>query len=362
MVRDNLLNDLTIGIVRESPFISKSANEWMHEAREKPIQRKLFGDLWFENELAILFAETNAGKSILAVQIADSISRGYAIPPFGMDADKQRVVYFDFELSEKQFEKRYSMNGTEHYIFDEDLIRVENNPYADYPEGDYASFICDSIEECTLHFNAKVAIIDNITYLNDELEKSKDALPLMKLLKNIKLKHNLSILILAHTPKRDLSRPLNKNDLQGSKMIMNFIDSAFVIGESAKEKSMRYIKHLKSRNSSLVYCSENVLSCKIVMDYNFLKFVFLEECKESEHLVEKVRMEQEKLIETTKDLHSKGYGSRFIADVVGVSHSTINRLIRELKSKDELIPVESGTFRSNADCSNVPDVPACSTL
>ena len=45
MVRDNLLNDLTIGIVRESPFISKSANEWMHEAREKPTQRKLFGDL-----------------------------------------------------------------------------------------------------------------------------------------------------------------------------------------------------------------------------------------------------------------------------------------------------------------------------
>ena len=362
MEGSSLLENLSVEVVRESPFISKSANEWMSEAKEKPIQRRLFGNLWFENELAILFAETNAGKSILAVQIADSISKGCSIPPFGMDANKQRVVYFDFELSEKQFEKRYSINGTEHYIFDEDLIRVENNPYADYPDGDYASFICDSIEECILHFNAKVAIIDNITYLNDELEKSRDALPLMKLLKNIKLKHNLSILILAHTPKRDLTRPLNKNDLQGSKMIMNFIDSAFVIGESAKDKSMRYIKHLKARNSSLTYCSENVLSCRIVMDHNFLKFIFMEECKESEHLVEKVRIEQEKLIETTKDLHSKGYGSRFIADVVGVSHSTINRLIRELKFKNEITPLESGTFRSNTDCSNVPDVPVCSTL
>lgn len=362
MEGDRLLGDLDVEIIRESPFISKSANEWMNQAKIKPIQKRLFGDLWFENELAILFAETNAGKSILAVQIADSITTGTAIWPFQLDAQRQRVVYFDFELSEKQFEKRYSVNGVDHYVFDENLIRVENNPYADYPDGDYASFICDSIEECILHFNAKVAIIDNITYLNDELEKSKDALPLMKLLKNIKLKHNLSILILAHTPKRDLSRPLNKNDLQGSKMIMNFIDSAFVIGESAKDKSMRYIKHLKARNSCLVYCSENVLSCRIVMDFNFLKFIFMEECKESEHLVEKVRMEQEKLIETTKDLHSKGYGSRFIADVVGVSHSTINRLIRELKSKGEIVPMESGTFGSNADCSSVPDVPAYSTL
>ena len=173
MEGSSLLENLSVEVVRESPFISKSANEWMSEAKEKPIQRRLFGNLWFENELAILFAETNAGKSILAVQIADSISKGCPIPPFGMDANKQRVVYFDFELSEKQFEKRYSINGTEHYIFDEDLIRVENNPYADYPDGDYASFICDSIEECILHFNAKVAIIDNITYLNDELEKSK---------------------------------------------------------------------------------------------------------------------------------------------------------------------------------------------
>ena len=36
----------------------------------------------------------------------------------------------------------------------------------------------------------------------------------MKRLKDIKQKHNFSFLILAHTPKRNSSRPLSKNDLQ----------------------------------------------------------------------------------------------------------------------------------------------------
>ena len=237
----------------QKPFVMRRANEWIDLAKNCPVQERLFGDLWFENEIAVLFAETNAGKSILAVQIADSISSGIPIEPFGLSAKAQIVVYFDFELSDKQFEARYSIEGKEHYMFDSKLIRVEINPDAEVPCGDYTQYICEAIEACITEVRAKVAIIDNITYLNDELEKAKDALPLMKMLKAIKKKHNLSFLILAHTPKRDKSRPLSKNDLQGSKMIINFVDSAFVIGESALGKDMRYIKHLKARNTSRMY-------------------------------------------------------------------------------------------------------------
>ena len=57
----------------------KTANEWIEEAKFKPIPKMLFGDFWFEYELCILFADTNLGKSILAVQIANSISKGEPI-------------------------------------------------------------------------------------------------------------------------------------------------------------------------------------------------------------------------------------------------------------------------------------------
>ena len=52
----------------------------------------------------------------------------------------------------------------------------------------------------------KIVIIDNITYLRHENERAKDALPLMKHLKRLKSKYNLSLLVLAHTPKRDSTK------------------------------------------------------------------------------------------------------------------------------------------------------------
>lgn len=53
-------------------LVIKPANQWLHEASVRPIPRMLFDELWFEGELCILFADTNVGKSILAVQIADA--------------------------------------------------------------------------------------------------------------------------------------------------------------------------------------------------------------------------------------------------------------------------------------------------
>lgn len=41
---------------------------------------------------------------------------------------KQSVLYFDFELSDKQFQNRYSKDYEDNYIFDDNFLRVEINP------------------------------------------------------------------------------------------------------------------------------------------------------------------------------------------------------------------------------------------
>lgn len=109
---NNMLNELSLDIEKQSHhqnklecFIAKPANQWIEEARLRPIPKMLFGELWYEGELCILFADTNTGKSILAVQIADSISKGEPICNFQLEVAPQKIVYFDFELSDKQFEK-----------------------------------------------------------------------------------------------------------------------------------------------------------------------------------------------------------------------------------------------------------------
>ncbi len=170
-------------------FTVKTANRWIEQAKTRPIPQMLFSEFWFEGELCILFADTNLGKSILAVQIGNSISKGEQIRGFKLETLKQPILYFDFELSDKQFENRYSIKFEQHYSFDDNFIRVEINSDATIPEGQsFEDYLNHSLERSIIETEAKVLIIDNITYLKNETEKAKDALPLMKHLKALKTK------------------------------------------------------------------------------------------------------------------------------------------------------------------------------
>ena len=72
----------------------KAANRTIFEASQLPTPRALWDSFWYEGELSCLFADSNVGKSILAMQIDDRIAR------------TDNVLYLDFELSEKQFQLR----------------------------------------------------------------------------------------------------------------------------------------------------------------------------------------------------------------------------------------------------------------
>ncbi len=152
-------------------FLIKSANEWIEDAKNKPALKMLFGEFWHEGEICILFADTNLGKSILAVQIADSISSGQSMKPLILEAERQKVLYFDFELSDRQFISRYSEkndlgNFVNPYQFDEKLLRVEINPDGDLANSfaEYEKSLTVAIQKAVEETGAKILIIDNLTY------------------------------------------------------------------------------------------------------------------------------------------------------------------------------------------------------
>ncbi len=293
---------------KKNPFIHPSdnlldvrpANEWLTEAEYEPPAAKLFGDLWKEGELAIMFADTGTGKSILAVQIAESIARGpsKSSPPYeggvaAVSADgvvlsevlkntspAQKVLYLDFELSSAQFFERYSSrhNGectvhndrncalcTVRYKFSPNLLRSEIKWDDGLPEAfkNLAEFMLHSIIKRLDETEAKVLVVDNISYLNTANTNANSALTLMKALKHIKSDFGISILVLAHTPKRPITKPMTVNDLAGSKMLANFADNLFAIGTSIRSKDLRYIKHIKQRNCPAIYDASNVIVCRI---------------------------------------------------------------------------------------------------
>ncbi|MBI3502000.1 MAG: AAA family ATPase [Bacteroidetes bacterium] len=321
-------------------FTVCTAGHWLEKAKARPIPKMLFGEFWFEGELCFLFADTNLGKSILAVQIGNSNSRGEAIKAFKLEAEKQKVLYFDFELSDKQFEARYSKNFEGHYNFDSNFLRAEINPEkSDYRENGFETFekyLYTSLERSIIESEAKILIIDNITYLKDETEKAKSALPLMKDLQLLKKKYGLSVLALAHTPKRDLSKPLTRNDLQGSKMLINFADSALAIGESHSDKNLRYLKQIKARNTEVIYDAENVCVFQIVKLDNFLQFEFLNFGTEREHLKQLSESDRQQKITEVLELNKQGISNIDIGRRYGVSEGAIRKWLKKAaESKNE---------------------------
>lgn len=313
-----------------------SANEWIEMAKKTPIPKMLFDKFWFEGEICVLFSDTNLGKSILSVQIADSISRGKEIKGFKLEAQKQVVLYFDFELSMKQFEARYSekdeINDSfcNHHNFDDNFIRIEIDPNSEIPfEIPFEDYLNNSFERCIIEKNAKIVIIDNITWLKNETEQSKNALPLMKHLKGLKSKYNLSILALAHTPKRDLSRRIDQNDLSGSKMISNFIDTCFAIGQSNIETGLRYLKQLKVRYGPMIYDDRNVIVCHIDKPTNFLGFEILDCSSEEEHLKNITEKDRENRINEVLELKKQGVSNIQIAKQFGVSEGAVRKWIKK---------------------------------
>ena len=296
-------------------FTIRTANRTIAEAAMRPNPRQLYQELWYEGEVCCLFSDSNLGKSIYAVQMADTI------------ATLRPVLLVDCELTDKQFQMRYTDidTGVMH-IFPELLYRAEINPNT-LDVKDYETKIFHHIEAAAQHMKCNIIIIDNLTYLCNSSDKGVDAGLFMMKLMNLKKKYGWSLLIIAHTPKRSLMSPITQNDLAGSKKLYNFFDSVFAIGKSAKDSRLRYVKQLKVRAGEFRYDSSNVIVYEIEKTDGFVHFEFKEFSNEKEHLKERTEKEITSTHRNVHELKSQGKSTREIAAYLGLSKSKVDRLI-----------------------------------
>lgn len=312
----------------------KTANQWIQESKKRPVPKKLFDCLWYEGETCILYADANLGKSILGYQIADSISKGVPIPGFLFEGLPQKILYLDFELSAKQFENRYSDNYQNHYSWNDNFLRAEikQDLDLDVKTVTFEEQILTAIEQGVFHEHVKIVIVDNITFLNTDNEKGKSALELMKRLKKLQKRALISMLILAHTPKRNQFSALTKNDLSGSRQLMNFCDSAFAIGESALDNSFKYIKQIKQRNTECIYHSENIIVCQIKLKNSFLGFEFIRYEEEKIHLRQPDSGDIELRNEQIVELKKEGLTNTEIGKRLGISEGAVRLRLKKLNA------------------------------
>ena len=154
----------------------------------------------------------------------------------------------------------------------------------------------------------------------------------------LKKKHSLTLLIISHTPKRNLSNPITQNDLAGSKKLYNFFDNVFAIGQSARDKRIKFVKQVKVRASEYVYDSDNVIVYEITNEDGYVRFLHKGYGKEAEHLKDKTEDDEFSTHSNILALHKEGKTVREIADLVNMSKTSVHRIIAREKRLEGLSP------------------------
>ena len=300
-------------------FRVRTANQCISDAKTQPIPRNLYHSLLFEGEITILFANQGVGKSVFAVQIANEISK------------TDKVLYLDLELSDKQFQNRYSENYENEFQFNENLIRIDFARPVKIPDGtDYDTYFIDNLKQLINVTGARIVVIDNMTKLvSSDTDKANVAKPLMDTLIDLKFEYNLTLLLLEHTRKVDVTRPISANDLQGSKMKINFADAVFTIGQSSKDTSLKYIKQLKCRSAEKTFDVDNVPVYEIIKEKSLLYFRFLNYDTEFNHLKQQSENDKSVLIDKIKELSGTGKSQREISKELGISLGAVNKYLKK---------------------------------
>lgn len=308
----------------------RTATQRLMDAQSTPDILPHVDVLFQSNELTFLFGDTGKGKSIMAVGIADALSKGTTFLGLENKCGPLKVLYYDFELSDKQFQKRYTNSAGVPYQFSDNLF-IDNfelstidmsNKKILFEEELIKKVIFDLKET-----DAKVLIIDNITFLTTiSAEDGQIAMRLMKLLKELKTKENISVLVLAHTPKRFGAGGLSTMDIAGSKHLSNFADSVMALAASKRDPNLRYIKQVKaSRTGEIRYEEDNIIICEIEKNESFLTLVLKGYGKEIEHLVPINSDAQQEMKQQAIELKEQGKSYQMIADMLGTSKSTVGR-------------------------------------
>ena len=310
----------------------RTANKTIRDAALRRDPEDLYNGLWYEGEVCCLFADSNVGKSIYAVQMADEI------------AQLRNVLYVDCELSDKQFQLRYTDRETGVlHSFPDSLIRAEINP-AKMDMKNFEDQIITDIEVAAQRTASTTIMIDNLTYLCNSSEKGDQAGMFMMKLMNLKMKYGWSLLIIAHTPKRNMTNPITQNDLAGSKKLYNFFDSVFAIGKSARDPKLRYVKQVKVRAGEYRYDADNVIVYEIEHEGDNVRFVFKEFAKESDHLKENTEHEKQSQLEQAQALKAEGKSVREIAASLGMSKSSVDRMLKTVPTVPAVPRGTSGTL------------------
>lgn len=150
----------------------------------------LFKDLWKQHTIALLQSPLDSDKTPLITEILESVA-----------VDDRRVVYVDTDNRAETFIKKF-IDNTNLIIF---------TPSYDQPDApqDYADLVFEGIEEAVAETDIRTFVIDSISRIAARsFGKNSSPSYIMKRLVDLQARHNLSLLVIAHSATKSSDRAL----------------------------------------------------------------------------------------------------------------------------------------------------------
>lgn len=296
------------GAIDSEGFYVRAMNKCLLRAKQLPPLVTLFPNIVLEGDLCIIFGQSGIGKTIFAMQVARKIA-----------ADGRRVLYLDFEMSERQLALRYETPN-----FPPTFFRAEMKTDS------VIDNVLASIEDTAMLNHTDVLFIDNITALGQSLDKGVEAGTLMASLNALKKEHGWTLVVLNHVPKRySGSLPLSLEAIQGSAKLNQLVDDAIGLGVSDKDNSMVYVKQCKWRNAEATLTADHVAVYERRKDDSGnLGFMF--RCYDSECNLLGIAADngREETAANVVSLRGRGRTQQQIAAELGISQSKVSRILK----------------------------------
>ncbi len=250
------VSDETVGdlIITEKPYNIgyklMTVEEMMNSGIPEPAP--IVEHIIVEKGVTVFAATDGVGKSLLAQQLALSITRGVPFMGYFEIVNPRPVLLLNYELPDGAVAKR---------------LRMQNKHFSQYPEkyrmmintrdkktiyADLWDDINTTITENIDWLRGGVVLIDNMYSTSDkDLSQNRDCKDWLQNLEPLKWEYNISTGLVAHYTKewQKTYSILTKYPIEGGKTLTNYIDNGMVMGESLLTPGLRIGKIIKTRSS-----------------------------------------------------------------------------------------------------------------
>lgn len=213
----------------------------------------LIPDMVYEGGISLLAGRTNAGKTLLAQQMAFEIARGYG-ELVGEGVQPQNVIIVDGEMDDDDYKRRF---GGEDMEIPANITRISDCDFSTLKQlAEYLKKVVDGL------VGPAVIIVDNLAALTLENLTGKIVNQFFRDIKKIQREanHPVTFIIADHIGKIQMGSILDDSNIAGSANVARFVHNIIIVEFSARGSEFRFLKFQKPRKGAL---TDEVLEVRI---------------------------------------------------------------------------------------------------